>query len=274
MNLFDLGITDIAIRLVLGLLIGFCIGLTGVGGGILVLPALTVILRIDPIVAVGTTTLYAFLTKCTAILHHVRLKTINWGTSLRFLIGAVPANIISAVWVSRQGADEAFKESLITFIVYVVFFAVGMMVFNMLGQSLPSLMRRERSLAEHINEHRILRNGLSTLLGAICGGLLGATAIGGGVLIVPILIILFGLPASSTVGSAIFITLILTMATSLIYGSRGEMDLVTAIIMSVGSLAGVYHGSRLSVRMPETLLRIIVIGLILAAAVIMFIGHG
>lgn len=275
MILFDLGIMDIAIRLLLGLLIGFCIGLTGVGGGVLVLPALTVILRIDPIIAVGTTTLYAFLTKCTAIFHHFRLKTIDWGTSIRFLSGAVPANFITAFWVSRKGADEAFKESLTTFIVYVVFFAVGMMVLNMLGQSLPSMIRRERSLAEQINGHHILRNGLSIVLGVICGGLIGATAIGGGVLIVPMLIILFGLPASRTVGSAIFIALILTLDTALIYGCRGELDLVTAIIMSVGSLAGVYHGSRLSVRMPETLLRIIVIGLILMAAVMMLfrLGH-
>jgi len=274
MILSDLGIMDTAMRLLLGLLIGFCIGLTGVGGGVLVLPALTVILRIDPITAVGTTTLYAFLTKCTAIVHHIRLKTIDWGTSIRFLTGAVPVNIVTSLWVSRQGADEAFKESLTTFIVYVVFFAVVMMIFNLLSRSLPALIRRERSLAEQINQHPMLRNGLSIALGAICGGLIGATAIGGGVLIVPMLIILFGLPASRTVGSAIFIALILALDTSVIYGSHGEVDLVTAIIMSIGSLAGVHHGSRLSVRMPETLLRIIVILLILAAAIMMFCRQG
>lgn len=269
MELFDLTIMDIALRLVLGLLIGFCIGLTGVGGGVLVLPALTVILRLDPIVAVGTTTLYAFLTKITASFHHFHLKTIDWGTSVRFLIGAVPANIITALWVSHQGTNEAFKGSLKTFIVYIVFFSVGMMIFNMMGQTLPALIKKERSLAEQINGNLLLRNSLSILLGALCGGLIGATAIGGGVLIVPILIVLFGLPTSRTVGSSIFIALVLTLSTALIYGGRGEQDYVTAIIMSIGSLAGVYHGSKHSVKMPEHLLRIIVIALVLAAAVMM-----
>ncbi|HEY5653225.1 MAG TPA: sulfite exporter TauE/SafE family protein, partial [Pontiella sp.] len=237
-------------------------------------PALTVILRIDPITAVGTTTLYAFLTKITATLHHIKLKTIDWGTSSRFLAGAVPANIITALWVSHQGANAMFKDSLKTFIVYVVFFSVGMMIFNMISKVRPSLEKKEHSMADRINGNAVVRNTLSILLGAVCGGLIGATSIGGGVLIVPILIIIFGLPTSRTVGSAIFIAFILTLATSLIYGVRGEQDLVTATIMSVGSLSGVYYGSKLSVKMPDMILRIIVLVLVLAAAVMMLCSQG
>jgi uncharacterized membrane protein YfcA len=274
MEFFDLSLMDIAIRLILGLVIGFCIGLTGVGGGILVIPALTVILRIDPIIAVGTTTLYAFLTKITATLHHFKLKTIDWEISMRFLAGAVPANIITAIWVTHHGADEAFKASLKTFIVYVVLFSVGIMILNLIGQIRPSVEKKELSLAARINGHAIIQNVLIILMGIICGGLVGATAIGGGVLIVPILIVLFGMPAHRTVGSAIFIAFIMTMVTSLVYGSHGEQDKVTAITMAVGSLAGVYYGSKLSVKLPETLLRIIVVALILAAAVMMLFGSG
>lgn len=83
------------------------------------------------------------------------------------------------------------------------------------------------------------------------------------------LIILFGLPAPRTVGTAIFIAFILTMVTALIYGSHGEQDRVTAIIMAVGSLGGVYYGSKLSVKMPELFLRVIVVVLVLVAAIMM-----
>jgi uncharacterized membrane protein YfcA len=271
---FDLSILEIVLRLLLGLVIGFCIGLTGVGGGVLVLPALTVVLRIDPITAVGTTTLYAFLTKITATWHHVKLKTIDWGISLRFLAGAVPANIITALWVSRQGTNEAFKTSLRNFIVGVVFFSVIMMVLNMITRARPGVVKKERTLADHINENEFARSSLSILMGIICGSLIGATSIGGGVLIVPMLIILFALPASRTVGSSIFIAFILTFITSLVYGTRGEQDIVTAVIMSVGSLAGVYHGSKLSVKLPELFLRAIVVVLVLVAAIMMLGSSG
>ncbi len=272
MELLDLSVFEILIRLLLGLVIGFCIGLTGVGGGVLVLPALTVILKIDPITAVGTTTLYAFLTKITASLHHIRLKTIDWSTSVRFLLGAVPANILVAVWISRQGTNEQFKNSLKTFIVGVVVFSVLLMITNMISRVRPNVVQKERSLADHINAMPNVRTGLCIFLGSICGSLIGATAIGGGVLIVPMLIILFGMPASRTVGSAIFIAFILTLVTALIYGTSGEQDRVTAIIMAAGSLGGVYYGSKLSVKMPETLLRIVVVGLVLAAAITMLAG--
>jgi uncharacterized membrane protein YfcA len=269
MEFLDLTIADILLRLLLGLVIGFCIGLTGVGGGVLVLPALTLILRIDPVTAVGTTTLYAFLTKITATLHHHKLKTIDWGISARFLMGAVPANIITSIWVSSQGGDIHFKRALTQFIVGVVFFSVFMMVLNMLTRSRPKVVEKERELAAHIQEKKVVRIELCILLGAICGGLIGATSIGGGVLIVPLLIILFGLPAARTVGTAIFIAFILTMITSLIYGTRGEQDHVTAAIMAVGSLGGVYYGSKLSVKMPELFLRVIVLVLVLVAAIMM-----
>ncbi len=269
MEFLGLTITDVVLRLLLGMVIGFCIGLTGVGGGVLVLPALTLILRIDPVTAVGTTTLYAFLTKITATIQHYKLKTIDWNISLRFLMGAVPANIATALWVSSHGADPQFKQTLTRFIVIVVFFSVFVMVLNMITRSRPKVVEKERELAEHIQEKKIVRIELCVLLGAICGGLIGATSIGGGVLIVPMLIILFGLSASSTVGTAIFIAFILTMVTSLIYGTHGEQDFVTAAIMAVGSLAGVFYGSKLSVKTPELLLRSIVAVLVLVAAIML-----
>ncbi len=269
MEFFDLTITEIALRLLLGTVIGFCIGLTGVGGGILVLPALTLILRIDPIVAVGTTTLFSFLSKITATIHHFKLKTIDWNISARILAGAVPANIITSLWVSNRGDDLHFKLVLTRFIVGVVIFSVFIMVFNMVTRARPGVVEKERELAEHLHEKRIIRIELCILLGAICGGLIGATSIGGGVLIVPMLIILFGLPAPRTVGTAILIAFILTMITSVIYGIHGEQDRITAVIMALGSLAGVYQGSKLSVKMPELFLRIIIVVLVLVASIMM-----
>jgi uncharacterized membrane protein YfcA len=273
-ELLDLSFLELIIRLALGLVIGFSIGLTGVGGGVLVLPALTLILGIDPIKAVGTTSFYAFLTKISATVHHAKLKTIDWGTSFRFLAGAVPAAALVSLWVSGKGANEAFQHGLKDFIVGVVIFSVIIMILNMAKQSRTSLENEERSLAGRINGHPLTRTTLCVLMGVIIGGLLGATSIGGGVLIVPMLIILFNLSTSQTVGSSIFIAVVLTLVTSFIYGKGGEVDKVTAIIMAVGSLSGVYYGSKLSARIPDRLLQGIVISLILTGAVLMLLNQG
>lgn len=267
-----LGITvpGLIIRLVLGLVIGFFIGLTGVGGGILGMQAMTLVLGMDAIKAVGTTSLYIFATNISASFHHTKLKNIAWGAVGRILGGAVPANILVAAWISSQGHDEAFEHSLKTFIICSVFLAIGVMIMN----TLKKVEIGERSLATTIRGHWLLRNVLCVMLGAGVGGLIGATSVGGGILIVPLLIIIFGLSASRTVGSSVFIAMVLTFVTSLIYGRGGEVDIHSAIIMAVGSLASVRYGSKLSAKLPDQMLRWIMIGLILVAAFLMVLNQG
>ncbi len=271
MELFGLGIGEIALRLAMGAIIGFCIGLTGVGGGVLGLQAMTLVFKMDPIAAVGTTSLYIFLTNISASFHHSKLGNIAWSAVGRILLGAVPANILVARWISGQADNAEFKHGLKTFIVCVVFLSVGVMILNAVNKWRKKAEKEERTLAHRIQEYWILRNVLCVLLGAAIGGLIGATSVGGGVLIVPMLMIIFGLSASRTVGSSIFIAMVLTLVTALVYGKGGSLQAHTAIIMAVGSLGGVRYGTRLSVKLPDQLLRIVMIALILAAAIMMLL---
>ncbi len=268
--LFDL--VGFMIRLFVGGGIGFCIGLTGVGGGVLMLPALTLLFGMDPIAAVGTASLYSFLTKVSATWHHVRLKTIEWKIARRFLIGAIPANITVALWISSHGSDEMFNQSLKAFIAGVICFSLLVMLANsMIKRSGPALRVGEHTLAHYLANHQILRYGLNVVIGAFVGGLIGATSIGGGVLIIPMLIIVFGLSASRTVGTSIFIAVVLTLITASIYSSGKEVDLATVIVTVLGSLMTVRYGSKLSVRFPDRLLKWIVMGLMLATMLLMVV---
>ncbi len=273
MELFDLTATEILMRLLLGLVIGFCIGLTGVGGGILAFPVITVLLKIDPIIAVGTTTLYAFLTNISATFQHLRLRSIDWKISAGYLAGAVPAAALSALWVSNQTLNPEFQHRLRFFIGCIVIFSIGLMLLTMLSKGLSKTGSPRFSPAGFIRATRGLRPILSVFIGSICGGLIGATSIGAGVLIVPTLLVFFGLSARRTVGSTIFIAFILASVTAAIYGFRGAQDLQTAAIMAVGSVGGTYLGSRLSNRLPNTLLQTLMIALVLASATLLFLGH-
>ena len=90
---------------------------------------------------------------------------------------------------------------------------------------------------------------------------------------IPLLIIVFGLSAARTVGSSVFIAMILTLITALVYGKDGALDAPTAVVMAAGSLGGVRYGTKLSVKLPDQLLRLVMIGLILIAAVMMLINR-
>jgi len=79
-----------------GFFIGIAIGMTGIGGGALIQPALIHILGIAPVPAVGTGLLYAMLTKTWGTLSHYRLKTIRVRRAFYFLVGSVPSVLVAS----------------------------------------------------------------------------------------------------------------------------------------------------------------------------------
>ncbi len=266
----------VSIRLVTGLVIGFLIALTGVGGGALAVPALTLILGVPSSVAVGTASLYAFLTKCYAVFEHKRLGTLDKSATITFLSGAIPANVAVAYLVNRyvraaQTTDlanlEQFQKDLGVLIAVTMLLSVAILALNMvrskpIGFGGPT----GQTHIGPVSPGRMLARVFS---GVVVGALMGATSVGGGILVLPALIVLFGLSTNKAVGTSIIIALMLSLFTSVIYMGGGQIEYVTAVLMSVGSLAGVFVGSRLSARMPERPLQVIVIGVIAVAAMAM-----
>jgi uncharacterized membrane protein YfcA len=269
-------------RLVLGLVIGFCIGLTGIGGGVLVLPSLTILLGLPPSAAVGTASLYAFLTKCYAAYRHFRLKTVARRLSFVMLAGAVPGTFVAAFFINRcvtamegdVAALQSFQGFLKNFMAVVVLLAAAILTLNLVTRWRAASKETRDELHEKLTRRPILRDSLAVAVGALVGTLIGSTSIGGGVIVVPLLMIFFGLTASQTVGTSIFVAVVLTLAASIVYGTGSQIDAATALIMAVGSLSGVYVGTRLSVRVPERLLRGVLVAVIIIAGIAMLLKQG
>ncbi|MBT5875674.1 MAG: sulfite exporter TauE/SafE family protein [Candidatus Latescibacteria bacterium] len=271
----------VLLKAVTGLVIGFSIGMTGIGGGILVLPALVILFDMSATVAVGTANLYSFLTKFSATYHHWKQKTIAVRICLYILAGAVPANVGIAFLITDYVGDlqsdpaalAAMQESLKQFIGALILVSAAFIIWD--------LVSRHRHGAERKNAlHEIVvkssfREGLSAaILGALVGGLIAATSVGGGVLLIPLLMIVFGLSSVQTVGSSILIGSVLTLISSVVYAAGSQVDWSTGIIMAVGAFIGVPIGSRLSKKIPDRTLQIIVSGIILVAGGLMLMGNG
>ena len=81
----------------------------------------------------------------------------------------------------------------------------------------------------------------------LVGAVMGMTSIGGGILIIPSLL-LFYRETSRYVGTSIFVALLLMAVMSTLYALIGrgqgaaDVDLTIAVFMSAGSLAGVHYG--------------------------------
>ena len=85
------------------------------------------------------------------------------------------------------------------------------------------------------------------LLGASAGILSGMFGIGGGLVIVPALIVVFGLDAKTAVGTSLFALLLPTGLLGVLeYWRRGELRLVPGLLVSLGLFCGAYFGARVT----------------------------
>ncbi|OVE74995.1 hypothetical protein BVX97_06035 [bacterium E08(2017)] len=273
--MFEISITTVLLRIIIGTTVGFTIGLTGIGGGVLILPALSLILGMPASTCVGTATLYAALTQLMSSYRHHKLKNINYPAALVVLAGGIPAAAATAMFLNRHAEslkDNAqalakYESNRELFIGAVIAVAAMMLIADLFNK------RRRRKVKPPAEFKKVTLDKApgAIFTGASVGFLIASTSVGGGVITIPLLITLFKLPAARAVGSASLITLLLTATTSIVYGKGGMVDIATAIIMAAGSIAGVYIGSKLTLKIPDKMLQTIIIAIIIVAAAAMMI---
>src|SRR5262252_5217783 len=83
----------LAAKILVGFVVGVLIGLSGVGGGVLLLPVLIFGLRVPAIVAVGSDALFNFFTKIPASLMHLKKGTVRRKVVLALATGSIPGSI-------------------------------------------------------------------------------------------------------------------------------------------------------------------------------------
>ena len=281
----DLDVLRTVVQLVSGALIGACIGMTGIGGGVLLLPVLTLGFGLPSTVAVGTAHLYSCLCKLPAVFFHFRQGTIRFRTSAYFLAGAVPVSVAVALWITGYAGDmdptdpawHELQTNLRQFIAAVVILSGLLILWHTFVRPVSRAVK-DRAAQEGQAVQRIsarvtgAKIVLAVALGAVIGGLIASTSVGSGILIVPLMIIVYRLTAVDTVGSSIFIALVLTLMGSIIYAGSSQLDLAIAVTMAAGSLVGVPLGVRMSRRIPERYLQITITGLVLVAGGVMLFG--
>src|ERR1700747_941086 len=84
----------ITLKILIGFLVGALIGLTGLGGGVLLLPILIFGLRVPAIIAVGSDALFNFLTKIPSSAVHLSKGTVRRKVVIALAVGSIPGSIL------------------------------------------------------------------------------------------------------------------------------------------------------------------------------------
>ena len=251
----------------IGLIIGFLIGLTGVGGGSLMTPVMILVMGVKPIIAVGTDLAYGAITKIVGAGAHLRQGTVHRRTAYLLASGSVPATLLGVGLTDhiRTTTPAFVSVFLLRAIAWTLIVVAAVLVLGPLLQRYGRERRDVRDVAEMWGEKH---PWILPIAGAVVGFLVGLTSVGSGSLIIVGLFFLYPRwQSKDLVGTDVFHAAILVSAASLAQFASGNVNVGMMASLLLGSMPGVLIGSRLSIGFPERLLRFSLAGLLFASGV-------
>jgi uncharacterized membrane protein YfcA len=252
-------LTQGALGLASGALVGFSLGLIGGGGSILAVPLMVYVVGVpEPHVAIGTSAIAVAANAAINLSNHARGGTVIWSCALPF----AAAGIVGAFFGSLLGKMIDGHKLL-------ALFALVMLV-------IAALMLKNRARAG-VPDVKMNRSNLPAIvgLGLVTGTVSGFFGIGGGFLIVPALMLATGMPIMNAVSSSLVAVTAFGMTTAASYAWSGLVSWGLAGLFVAGGIAGGLIGTRSAKSLSERrgALNIVFAVVIIAVAIYMLMRN-
>jgi hypothetical protein len=227
----------------LGFLIGAIAALTGIGGGVFIVPVLTLLYSFSPANAAGTSLTTIVFTALAATLNYSRQRRISYKTGLMLAVVTAPGGMLG-VYLSTVLSAKLLGVLFGFFV--IIFVALPMSIdprsFRLKRFSTSGADKRavEPDEVFFSSRRKMLFGAVLSFLGGIASGLLG---IGGGVLIVPILTLVVGMPIHFATATSMFaITFTSTSEATQHYLAK-QTNFEYALLLASGTVLGAQVGA-------------------------------
>lgn len=230
-----------------GLGAGLLSGLFGVGGGILVVPALVMLLHIDQRVANGTSLGAVLPISVSSLLTYWSQGNVDWWMALWLSLGALGGAVLGTRWIHvlpRHVLGYMFSALLIVTAIrlYIPMNATG------------------RDAIDVVAAITLVAIGFAT---GILAGLLG---IGGGVVMVPAMVVFFSAPSVIAKGTSVAVIIPTSIMGTWRNWKADNIDLKVAVVVGVSGVLSAVVGSLIAGHLSEDLSNILFASLILVVA--------
>jgi uncharacterized membrane protein YfcA len=244
----------VTVKILVGFVVGILIGMSGVGGGVLLLPILIFGLRVPAIVAVGSDALFNFFTKVPTSLMHLKKQTVRRKVVLALASGSIPGSIcgVNLLMYIRHLYGDGVNNFIKT--------TVGVLLII-----IPMLLLFQRRIEERVANRPPTMRGFAgmVVIGLVAGFLVGMTSVGSGSIIMMLLLLFYSFPPKVNVGTDIVHAVVLTGVTGFMHFRLGNVDPTLVLTLLIGSIPGGLIGSHLATRVPMLWLRRLLCALLL-----------
>lgn len=235
--------------IVIGFVSGMLSGLFGVGGGIVMTPGIQVLLSTSPIVALATPLPAILPTAATGAYTYGRAQMLDTR---------------AAAWIVGPGILAAVAGSWLTDVIDTHLLLVITAI--LLAYQAVGILRgaRRRAAAKPAREGGPVAYGG---IGAAAGFISGLLGIGGGLIMVPLLAGVLGMPLKRALGTSLLAIVVLVIPGTVVHTALGHIDWTIFAAVTLGAVPGARIGARLALGTQERTLRLLVGSFLLIVAV-------
>lgn len=255
----------ILLALFIGIGVGAMVGLTGVGGGALLVPLLVLVLDVSPILAVGTGALFVAATKIGAAWSYYRRGCVDTRLVLRMSCGSIPGAIlgVTVLAVLRAHLGTSVNELLKIMIGVLLIVTPGFALFQRYLQKTG-----KKSLRDRLPEWITPQAG-AIAVGLIGGFLVGMTSMGSGSIIMVLLVLFYSRSLQTLVGTDIAHSVVLALVAGVGHFVLGNVNFPLLAALLLGSIPAAWIAAQYATSLRAAWLRTVLFSALVAAGISM-----
>jgi len=235
-------------------------GLLGIGGGAIVVPAMVYLLKSRQHEAHGTSLVVMIPIAVVGAVILGRSHDVDVPVGAAVAAGAMGGAVLGARLAQRLSA-VALRRAFGLAVLSIAFLMIGTLVSQGLALGLPA--------------HALVRSGLPLLLGLaavvgiVTGVLSGLLGIGGGIVMVPAMVLVLGLTQHLAQGTSLAVIIPTALAGSMAHLRLGNIRFDLAVTVSAGGILGAALGALVGVMASDQMLMVLFAAYLLVTGVIM-----
>jgi uncharacterized membrane protein YfcA len=249
-------------------LVGFTVGLTGMGGGALMTPILLIFFGITPTAAVSSDLVAAMAMKPVGGGVHIRRRTVRWELVRWLCVGSIPMAFAGVLLLHSIGDSARVEEITKLFLGVTLLLAAGAMIVKAWLQGRRTAAARRSGATDTVHSGPLeVKIGATIAIGMVGGLLVGLTSVGSGSIIIICLMLLYpNMRGAELVGTDLVQAVPLVTSAALAHIIVGDFVLGLTASILIGALPAVWVGARLSSRAPDGVIRPLLVFVLSASA--------
>ncbi|HLE18625.1 MAG TPA: sulfite exporter TauE/SafE family protein, partial [Syntrophales bacterium] len=256
-----LGILGAIIVFHTGVLIGVVGTLIGAGGGFIHVPVLIIFYGFSPQHAIGTSMAVVMLNAISGTFAYIAQKRIDYEIGIKYAVAAIPGVLVGAL-LSQFFTVSSFSlifSLLLIVLSYYLFSGNEIYLVRTKAAQAPITRYLKDAAGEEYSYAPDMAVGFSaSILIGIFSGLFG---IGGGVIHVPLMYSVLGIPVHIATATSHFILAVTSFFGFIAFVGLGYIDLDYAVLLGTGTILGASWGAHLSLKThPSVIKKIIALG--------------